>query len=164
MEIMHASVNVTFFLALASSSSSSSSNNFLFFLKKLGTSDRGLGRPLGLKRGGRRDGRSSVFSLGVSSLSLFLLMNEAPVDVWSPSSLPSRPAFCSLSREPGRLDAYLKPGPLFCLQAKEWQENTKGNFIPYECYTLFAKHVLVWYTSYVWRVAYLTLNVFQRLH
>ncbi len=77
MEIMHASVNVTFFLALASSSSSSSSNNFLFFLKKLGTSDRGLGRPLGLKRGGRRDGRSSVFSLGVSSLS------PLPLNEWS---------------------------------------------------------------------------------
>ncbi len=63
MQIMHVSVNVTFFLALASSSSSSSSNNFLFFLKKLGTSDRGLGRPLGLKVGedGMVDLQSSVW-------------------------------------------------------------------------------------------------------
>lgn len=145
MQIILVCVNVTFFLEIASSSSSSSSNNFLFFLKKLGTSDRGLGRPLGVKSGGRREGRSSVFSLGVSSLSLFLLMDAAPVNIWSPSSLPSRPAFCSLRRDPGRLDAYLKPGPRFCLQAKEWQENTKDNFIPFDYYKLFNKHKLVWY-------------------
>lgn len=100
----------TFFLTLRSSSSSSS-NSFLFFLSL--SSGRGRGRLQGDSSGGWRCRDSSGLYRGVSSLSgLLLAMDET-----SPSSFTG---FCSLSREPGRLEAYLNPGPLFCF-------NTKGD-------------------------------------
>lgn len=64
---------------------------------------------------------SSDFRLGVSSHSLFRFAASV-------TSLLSRFIFCSFSSEPGRLDAYLNPGPRFCLYAKETQK-TQANFI-----------------------------------
>lgn len=102
----------TFFLTLrSSSSSSSSSNSFLFFLSL--SSGLGRGRMQGDSSGGCLCRDSSGLYLGVSSLSGLLLAPEET----SPSSFTG---FCSLSREPGRLEAYLNPGPLFCF-------NTKGD-------------------------------------
>lgn len=101
----------TFFLTPTSSSSSSSSNSFLFFLSL--SSGLGRGRLQGDSRGGCRFRGSSGLYLGVSSRSGLLLAAEET----SPSSFTG---FCSLSREPGRLEAYLNPGPLFCF-------NTKGD-------------------------------------
>lgn len=53
--------------------------------------------------------------------------------VCSPSSRASRPSLCSLNNEPGRLDAYLNPGPRFCLTTKRYETGGEGgdNFIPY---------------------------------
>lgn len=57
--------------------------------------------------------------------------------VCSPSSRVSRPSLCSRSNEPGRLDAYLNPGPRFCFTTKRDETGGKGgdNFIPYACKT-----------------------------
>ena len=58
---------------------------------------------------------------------------EEAEGVWSPSSRASRPSLCSRSSDPGRLDAYLNPGPRFCLTTKRCETGEKGgdNFIPY---------------------------------
>lgn len=58
--------------------------------------------------GGTFLGCSSDLRRGASSHSLLRLAGSCP-------SLLSRFIFCSLSREPGRFEAYLKPGPRFCL-------------------------------------------------
>lgn len=57
---------------------------------------------------------SSDFLLGVSSQSPFRLAASG-------TSLLSLLIFCSFSSEPGRFDAYLNPGPRFCLYARETQ-------------------------------------------
>lgn len=61
---------------------------------------------------------SSDFLLGVSSQSPFLLAASG-------TSLLSLLIFCSFSSEPGRFDAYLNPGPRFCLYAKETQNTNQ---------------------------------------
>lgn len=109
----------TFFLT-PKSSSSSSSNSFLFFLSL--SSGLGRGRLHGESSGGCRCRASSGLYLGVSSLSGLLLAAE---ETTSPSSFTG---FCSLSREPGRLEAYLNPGPLFCFNTKG-DKNGRDNFI-----------------------------------
>lgn len=109
----------TFFLTLRSSSSSSS-KSFLFFLSL--SSGLGRGRLQGDSSGGCLWRDSSGLYLGVSSLSGLLLAAEET----SPSSFTG---FCSLSREPGRLDAYLNPGPLFCFNTKG-DKKLRDNFIP----------------------------------
>lgn len=102
-------VTQTFFLMPTSSSSSSSSKSFLFFLSL--SSGLGRDRLQGESRGSWRCRGSSGRNLGVSSLSGLLLIADE-------TSASSFTGFCSLSREPGRLEAYLNPGPLFCLNAK----------------------------------------------
>lgn len=79
-----------------------------------------------LKRGssGGFGGRSSDFLRGDSSHSTFRLGTSGT------ASLFSRFIFCSLSKEPGRLEAYLNPGPRFCLYARK-RQNTQANFISY---------------------------------
>lgn len=57
---------------------------------------------------------SSDFLLGVSSQSPFRLAASG-------TSLLSLLIFCSFSSEPGRFDAYLNPGPRFCLYARKTQ-------------------------------------------
>lgn len=61
---------------------------------------------------------SSDFRLGVSSQSPFRFAASV-------TSLLSLFIFCSFSNEPGRFDAYLNPGPRFCLYAKETQNTNK---------------------------------------
>lgn len=97
----------------SSSSSSSSSNSFLFFLS-LSSGLAALTKLHGDSSGGCLCSTSSGRYLGVSSRSGRLL---AAAEEASPSSFTG---FCSLSREPGRLEAYLNPGPLFCF-------NTRGD-------------------------------------
>lgn len=107
------------------------SNSILFFLRGL-SSGLGRGSPPRDSMGERffRGGDSSAFVLGVSSRSAFLftvvMVSVVPVgDVGrlggSGSSLMSRFNRESFSSDPGRLDAYLNPGPLFCLTAKRWE-------------------------------------------
>lgn len=100
-----------------SSSSSSSSNSLLFFLSL--SSGLGRDRLQGESSGSWRCRGSSGRNLGVSSLSGLLLTADE-------TSASSFTGFCSLSREPGRLEAYLNPGPLFCLNAKrdKYRETT----------------------------------------
>lgn len=61
---------------------------------------------------------SSDFRLGVSSQSPFRLAASG-------TSLLSLLIFCSFSNEPGRFDAYLNPGPRFCLYARETQNTNQ---------------------------------------
>lgn len=65
-------------------------------------------------------GWSSDFFRGASSHSTFRFTASGT------TSLFSRLIFCSLSNEPGRLEAYLNPGPRFCLYAREEQKHTSN--------------------------------------
>ena len=102
------------------------SKSFLFFLSGL-SSSLGRGVPSRDNNGGRFFGGSSSFLLGTSSRSAFLFTADVVVSAVtvavatmgeSGSSFESRINRVSLSSEPGRFDAYLNPGPLFCFEAK----------------------------------------------
>lgn len=112
------------------------SNSFLFFLSGLSSSlTRGI--PSRDNSGGRFFGGSSSFLLGHSSRSAFLFTADVGVKAvtvavatigGSGSSFESRFNRGSFSSEPGRFDAYLNPGPLFCFEAKRLEKGEQ-NFI-----------------------------------
>lgn len=117
-------MSLTFFLTKLGSSFVSKS--FLFFLRGL-SSNLGRGIPSRESKGGRFLGGSSSFFFAITSRSTFLFTAEVVVKAAigvgatmarSGSSFESRFNLGSLSSEPGRLDAYLNPGPLFCFEAK----------------------------------------------
>lgn len=125
---------LTFFFTMTGSSLVSKS--FLFFLSGL-SSSLGRGGPSRDSKGGRFFGGSSSFLLGISSRSAFLFTADVDVKAvtvavatmgGSGSSFGSRFKRGSFSSEPGRFDAYLKPGPLFCFEAKRL-EKREHNFI-----------------------------------
>lgn len=106
------------------------SKSFLFFLRGL-SSSLGRGVPSKVSKGGRFFGGSSSFLFGISSRSAFLFTAVAVVKAvtvavatsgGSGSSFESRFNRGSFSREPGRFDAYLNPGPLFCFEAKRLEK------------------------------------------
>lgn len=119
---------LTFFFTMTGSSLVSKS--FLFFLRGL-SSSLGRGVPSRDSKGGRFFGGSSSFLLGISSRSAFLFTADVVVKAvtvavatigGSGSSLESRFNRGSFSSEPGRFDAYLNPGPLFCFEAKRLEK------------------------------------------
>lgn len=108
------------------------SNSFLFFLNGL-SSSRVRGTLSRASSGGRFFGGSSSFLLELTSRSAFLFTADVVVSVatvveaittggGSGSSFESRFNRGSLRREPGRFDAYLNPGPLFCFVAKRLEK------------------------------------------
>ena len=125
---------LTFFFT--TTGSSLVSNSFLFFLSGL-SSSLGRGIPSRDSRGGRFFGGSSSFLLEMTSRSAFLFTADVVVKAvtvavatngGSGSSFESRFNRGSFRREPGRFDAYLNPGPLFCFEAKRL-EKREHNFI-----------------------------------
>lgn len=126
---------LTFFFNIMGSSFVS--NSFLFFLNGL-SSSRVRGKLSRASRGGRFFGGSSSFFFKVTSRSAFLFTADEVISGVtgvvaittgsdgggsdSGSSFESRFKRGSLRREPGRFDAYLNPGPLFCFVAKRLEE------------------------------------------
>lgn len=124
----HEKLSLTFFFTVTGSSLVS--NSFLFFLSGLSSSlARGtLSRD---SRGGRFFGGSSSLLLETTSRSAFLFTADVAVSALtgvgasvggSGSSFGSRIKRGSLRSEPGRFDAYLNPGPLFCFVAKSLEK------------------------------------------
>lgn len=112
------------------------SKSFLFFLSGL-SSSLGRGVPSRDSKGERFFGGSSSFLFKTSSRSAFLFTADVVVKAVtvaaatmgeSGSSFKSRLNRGSFSSEPGRFDAYLNPGPLFCFEAKRL-EKRENNFI-----------------------------------
>lgn len=122
------------------------SKRFLFLLRGLsssrcrGTASRGGGGGVG--GGGRFFGGSSSFLFGQSSRSAFLFTAQVVFKAatvagagagvgggGSASSLGSRFSRGSFSREPGRLEAYLKPGPRFCFFMRTTQKQQRRGFV-----------------------------------
>lgn len=112
------------------------SKSFLFFRSGFSS---GLGRSTASRdsSGGRFFAGSSSLALGISSRSAFLFTADAAVKALtvavannggSGSSFESRFSRGSFSSEPGRFEAYLNPGPLFCFEAKRL-ENREHNCI-----------------------------------
>lgn len=120
--------SLTFFFTITGSSLVS--NSFLFFRSGL-SSTRARGALSRDSRGGRFFGGSSSLLFGTTSRSAFLFTADAAVSAaagvgasagGSGSSFGSRFGRGSLRREPGRFEAYLNPGPLFCFVAKSLEK------------------------------------------
>jgi len=140
---------LTFFFTMTGSSLVSKS--FLFLLSGL-SSILGRGVPSRDSKGGRFFGGSSSFLLGTSSRSAFLLRADVAVRAVtvavatigeSGSSFESRFNRGSFSREPGRLDAYLNPGPLFCFEAKRLEKQTQLYFSGSEFLSQLIHHLKI---------------------
>lgn len=136
------------------------SKSFLFFLRGL-SSSLGLGVPSRIKSGGRFFGDSSSFLLGHSSRSAFLFTADVGVKAvtvavatigGSGSSFESRFNRGSLSREPGRFDAYLNPGPLFCFEAKRLEKRRAQLY--------FSGSVIL---RHSWLFGYFTIQIHREL-